>query len=62
MTMALPLVAFFAVVVFLLVRSGELRVWQVVLVGLFGFYLDRTHLADPIAAAVTWTVRGLTHT
>jgi hypothetical protein len=34
----------------------------VILVGLLGFYLARTHLADPIAAAVTWTVRGLTHT
>ncbi|WP_370151921.1 hypothetical protein [Streptacidiphilus sp. EB129] len=60
--MTLPLVAFLAVVVFLLVRSGELRAWQVVLVALFGFYLARTHLADPIAAAVTWIVQGLTHT
>ena len=59
---ALPLVAFLGVVVFLLVRSGELRVWQVVVVGLLGFYLARTHLADPIAGAVAWIVSGLTHT
>ncbi|TDU05847.1 hypothetical protein EDD99_4383 [Streptomyces sp. 846.5] len=62
MTVALPLVAFLAIVVFLLVRSGDLPIWQVILVGLLGFYLARTHLADPIAAAVTWIVRGLTHT
>lgn len=62
MTLALPLVAFLGVVVVLLVRSGELRAWQVVLTGLFGFYLAPTHLADPIAAAVTWFVAGLTHT
>jgi hypothetical protein len=61
-TVALPLVAFLAIVVFLLIRSGDLPIWQVILVGLLGFYLARTHLADPIAAAVTWIVRGLTHT
>ena len=62
MTLDLPLVAFLAVVVLLLMRSGELRTWHVVLVGLLGFYLARTHLADPIAVAVAWLVAGLTHT
>ncbi|MFJ6217359.1 hypothetical protein ACIQGZ_29100 [Streptomyces sp. NPDC092296] len=61
-TATAPLVALLAILVFVLVRAGELRIWQVVLVGLFGFYLDRTHLADPIASAVTWLVAGLTHT
>ncbi|MDH6137457.1 hypothetical protein P3T37_006889 [Kitasatospora sp. MAA4] len=62
MTLALPLAVLLAIIVYLLVRSGELRTWQVVLVGLLGFYLARTHLADPIGAAVTWLITGLTHT
>ncbi|MFC1436565.1 hypothetical protein ACEZDB_38630 [Streptacidiphilus sp. N1-3] len=62
MTMAMPLVMFLGVVVFLMVRSGELRAWQVVLVGLFGFYLAKTHMADPIVGAVAWLLTGLTHT
>lgn len=62
MNVPLPLVSFLAILVFLLVRSGALHIWQVVLVGLFGFYLDHTHLADPIASAITWLVTGLTHT
>ncbi|WP_280725496.1 hypothetical protein [Kitasatospora sp. MAA4] len=60
--MTVPLAAILAVVVFLMVRSRELRAWQAVVVGLFGFYLAQTHLADPIAATVTWLVNGLTHT
>lgn len=61
MNVGIPLVALLALVVYLLVRSGELRTWHVVVVGLLGFYLSKTHLADPIAAAVSWVVKGLTH-
>jgi hypothetical protein len=61
-TFAIPLVFFLGVIVFMLIRSGELPAWQVVLVALFGFYLARTHLADPIGSAVAWIVAGLTHT
>jgi hypothetical protein len=60
--LALPLVAFLGVIVFLLIRSGDLPIWQVVLVSLFGFYLDRTHAAAPVSAVVAWIVRGFTHT
>ena len=60
--MTMPLVLFLSVIVFLLVRSRELRVWQLVLVGLWGFYMARTHWADPIVGAVTWFVAGLFHT
>ncbi|GAB2729808.1 hypothetical protein [Kitasatospora kifunensis] len=62
MTLGIPLVALLALIVYLLVRSGELRVWHVILTGLLGFYLDRTHLAEPIGAAVVWIAKGLTHT
>jgi hypothetical protein len=62
MTLALPLVIFLGIVVVLLIRSRDLAIWHVLIVGLFGFYLARTHLADSIAGAVSWIVTGLTHT
>ncbi|SDT78356.1 hypothetical protein SAMN05216371_5702 [Streptomyces sp. TLI_053] len=61
MNVALPLTAFLAVVVALLIRSRELKIWHVILVGVFGFFLAQTHLADPIGDAVRWLVTGLTH-
>jgi hypothetical protein len=54
-------IGFLSVVTYLLVRSGELRTWHVILVGLLGFYLGKTHLADPIGSAVAWVVTGLLH-
>ncbi|KJK57707.1 hypothetical protein [Saccharothrix sp. ST-888] len=62
MSLAVILIAFMAVVVFLLIRSGELRTWHVTLVGLLGIFLDRVHVTDPIVYAVTWIAQGLTHT
>ncbi|MFG2904936.1 hypothetical protein ACGF13_07710 [Kitasatospora sp. NPDC048286] len=59
---ALILTAVLALVTFLLVRSGELKVWHVVLTGVLGVYLDRIGWADPVVYAVTWIVQGLTHT
>ncbi|RKT17993.1 hypothetical protein BX285_2402 [Streptomyces sp. 1114.5] len=59
---ALTLIAFLALATFLLVRSGELRFWQVLLVGVLAIYLDRIGWTDPIVYAVTWIVQGLTHT
>ncbi len=61
MNLALPLTAFLFVIVVLMVRSRELKIWQVILVAVFGFFLARTNLADPIEAAVRWFVTGLTH-
>ncbi|MBV6698498.1 MULTISPECIES: hypothetical protein [Kitasatospora] len=61
MIVIVPITAFLFVIVVLQIRSGELKIWQTILVGVLGFYLAQTHLADPIAAAVTWFVTGLTH-
>ncbi|MEZ0064227.1 hypothetical protein ABIA32_000205 [Streptacidiphilus sp. MAP12-20] len=61
MTLAMPLVGFLAVVVFLLIRSGELRVWQVITLTVFGFYLARSPLGNPLAFTVQWLVTGFTH-
>ncbi|MFF2076538.1 hypothetical protein ACFVXG_17490 [Kitasatospora sp. NPDC058162] len=59
---ALILAAVLALVTYLLVRSGELKIWHVLLVGVLGIYLDRIGWADPVVYAVTWLVQGLTHT
>ncbi|MER7704661.1 hypothetical protein ABTX81_17430 [Kitasatospora sp. NPDC097605] len=61
MNFAIPLTAFLFVIVVMMVRSRELKIWQVILVAVFGFFLARTNLADPIEAAVRWFVTGLTH-
>ncbi|WP_030233770.1 hypothetical protein [Streptomyces sp. NRRL S-350] len=62
MDMTAVLVAFLAVVTYLLVRSGELRTWHIVLVGLLGIYLDRIGWTDPVVHAGTWILQGFTHT
>ncbi|TQF05417.1 hypothetical protein E6W39_28255 [Kitasatospora acidiphila] len=62
MTVGISLVALLGIVIYLLVRSGELRTWHVILTSVFGFYLARTHLGDPIGSVVVWVVTGLTHT
>ncbi len=59
---ALILAAVLALVTYLLIRSGELKIWHVLLVGVLGIYLDRIGWADPVVYAVTWLVQGLTHT
>jgi len=61
-SLAALVVMFLFVIVAMLLRSRELALWQVVVVGLFGFYLARTDLGPPIASAVVWIVTGLTHT
>ena len=45
----MTLILFLSVTVYLLVRSADLRVWQVALVGLLGIELGRSHVADSIA-------------
>lgn len=46
------LVTFLAIVVVMLVRSGEVRAWQALCMGLMGFYLAMT----PLGYVVTWIV------
>ncbi|CAM5367460.1 hypothetical protein AB0F92_15860 [Kitasatospora aureofaciens] len=58
----LVLIGFLALATFLLVRAGELKVWQVLLIGVLAIYLDRIGWTDPIVYIVTWAVQGLTHT
>ncbi|MGA5634475.1 hypothetical protein [Streptomyces lydicamycinicus] len=46
------LVTFLAIVVVMLVRSGEVRAWQAICMSLMGFYLAMT----PLAYIVVWVV------
>ncbi|MFI6443546.1 hypothetical protein [Kitasatospora sp. NPDC050543] len=59
--MTAVVIVLLTLVTYLLVRSGELRTWHVVLVGVLGIYLDHIHWADPIIYVVTWLAQGLTH-
>ncbi|MGA5270173.1 hypothetical protein [Streptomyces lydicamycinicus] len=45
-------VTFLAIVVVMLVRSGEVRAWQAICMSLMGFYLALT----PLAHIVVWVV------
>ncbi|MGW2391540.1 hypothetical protein ACWCYK_18855 [Streptomyces lydicamycinicus] len=45
-------VTFLAIVVVMLVRSGEVRAWQAICMSLMGFYLAMT----PLAHIVVWVV------
>ncbi|MCL6300277.1 hypothetical protein [Streptomyces kronopolitis] len=49
------LVTFLAIVVVMLVRSGEVRSWQALCAGLMGFYLAMT----PLGYIVTWIVNQI---
>lgn len=57
-----PFAMLFGLVVVMLVRSGELRLWVAVVSGLFGFYLANSGAAPLINSVTTWIVTGLTHT
>ncbi|MFE4973083.1 hypothetical protein ACFRAR_13335 [Kitasatospora sp. NPDC056651] len=59
---ALILTAVMALTTFLLIRSGELKLWHVLLIGVLGIFLDRIGWADPAIYAVMWLAQGLTHT
>jgi hypothetical protein len=55
------LILFLGVVVYLLVRSGELRIWHVVVVGLLGLELDRSRIAESIITVLVEVFKVLTN-
>ncbi|MFJ8738009.1 hypothetical protein ACIRL2_01425 [Embleya sp. NPDC127516] len=54
-----PLVFVLGLITFMLVRAGELRVWQVCVTGLFGFYIAQSALAPAISGLVASLVFAL---
>jgi hypothetical protein len=61
MTAALPLVVVFGALTLMLRRSREVSIFQVLVIGLFGFFLAETGVAGLIRTAVGWIVAGLFH-
>ncbi|UGQ09360.1 hypothetical protein LO772_20730 [Yinghuangia sp. ASG 101] len=57
-----PFTLLFGLVVVLLVRSGELKLWIATVSGLFGFYLASSGAAPLIRNLSVWLLTGLTHT
>ena len=60
MTVSIPLVALLGAVVFVAWRYMGLKVWQVILCLLFGFFLAATTAAPQITHLVTAIVQWLT--
>lgn len=51
----------FGIITVLLVRSRDVRAWEAVCVGLFGFYLGQTPVFFTIHGLVTWLINGFSH-
>jgi hypothetical protein len=51
---ALPLVLLLGIVVLLLHRAREVRVFHLLVIGLFGFFLGSTFFAGPIRSVLGW--------
>jgi hypothetical protein len=60
LTVSIPLVALLGAVVFVAWRYMGLKVWQVILCLLFGFFLAATTAAPQITHLVTGIVQWLT--
>ncbi|MEU6080107.1 hypothetical protein [Streptomyces sp. NPDC047108] len=59
---AMPLVFVLGVITVLLVRSRDVRWWEAVLVGLFGFYTALTPIGWAVIGIVNWVLSGFTRT
>ncbi|MGP3922293.1 hypothetical protein [Streptomyces sp. 8N616] len=59
---AMPLVVVFGIITVLLVRSRDVKAWEAVLIGLFGFYTALTPIGWAVVGVVNWVLSGFTHT
>ncbi|WP_165985450.1 hypothetical protein [Streptomyces sp. YIM 98790] len=59
MEAVMPLVVVLGIITVLLVRSRDVRAWEAVLIGLFGFYLAMTPMGWAVVATVNWLLGGL---
>lgn len=55
-TQAIPLAGVFTLVMILLVRTREVRMWVAAVIFLAGIYVGMTSLLSPIVKSVTWLV------
>ncbi|CAG6398583.1 hypothetical protein NMG29_06330 [Streptomyces cocklensis] len=61
-TWQIPLVVIFGLVSALLVRGRDVRIWEAVVLVLFGYYLAASPVSGNISATVDWALRGFLHT
>ncbi|MFI1966935.1 hypothetical protein ACH429_22955 [Streptomyces pathocidini] len=59
---AMPLVVVFGIITVLLVRSRDVKAWEAVLIGLFGFYTALTPIGWAVIGIVNWFLSGFSHT
>jgi hypothetical protein len=58
MSMAMPLVVVLGIITVLLVRGRDVRAWEAVLIGLFGFYTAMTPIGWAVVGVVNWLLGG----
>jgi len=58
---AVVVLTFGGLVALMLLRTGEVKIWQALIIGLVGFYLRWTPFGTAIVTAVQWLLTGLTH-
>jgi hypothetical protein len=61
-TWQIPLVVMFGLASALLVRGRDVRIWEAVVIALFGYYLAASPVSDSVASTVQWILRGFLHT
>ncbi|SFD21190.1 hypothetical protein SAMN05421773_11196 [Streptomyces aidingensis] len=55
----MPLVVVLGIITVLLVRSRDVRTWEAVIIGLFGFYVAMTPIGWAVIGTVNWLLGGL---
>jgi hypothetical protein len=58
---AIPLVVVFGLVSVLLVRGRDVRIWEALVLVLFGYYLATSPIGGSISATVDWAIRSFLH-
>lgn len=58
MSSAMPLVVVLGIITVLLVRGRDVRAWEAVLIGLFGFYTAMTPIGWAVVGVVNWLLGG----
>ncbi|GGO56275.1 hypothetical protein GCM10012287_49490 [Streptomyces daqingensis] len=58
MSTAMPLVVVLGIITVLLVRGRDVRAWEAVIIGLFGFYTAMTPIGWAVVGLVNWLLGG----
>ncbi|WP_269853487.1 hypothetical protein [Streptomyces sp. RPT161] len=57
----MPIAVIFGIVTLLLVRSKDVKFWEALCIGLFGFYVALTPMGWAVIGIVNWLFGGFLH-